>query len=51
MIEKYFTETSNKVELWINRVRINRSRPVQTSNYSKVRFKPLIYFGLEQTSN
>ena len=25
---KDFTETSNKVELRINRVRINRSRPV-----------------------
>ena len=28
MIAKHFTETSNKVELRINRVRINRSRPV-----------------------
>ena len=28
MIEKYFTLTSNEVELRINRVRINRSRPV-----------------------
>ena len=28
MIEKYFTVTSNQVELRINRVRINRSRPV-----------------------
>ena len=25
---KHFTETSNKVEIRINRVRINRSRPV-----------------------
>ena len=28
MIEKYSTVTSNQVELRINRVRINRSRPV-----------------------
>ena len=28
MIEKYFTVTSNSVELRINRVRINRPRPV-----------------------
>ena len=28
MIGKRFTETSNKVELRINRVRINRSVPV-----------------------
>ena len=28
MIEKYFPVTSNEVELRINRVRINRSRPV-----------------------
>ena len=28
MIAKHFTETSNKVELRINRVRINHSRPV-----------------------
>ena len=28
MIAKYFTETSNKVELRINRVRINRARLV-----------------------
>ena len=28
MIGKHFTETSNKVELRINRVRINRARPV-----------------------
>ena len=33
MIGKYFTETSNKVELRINRVRINRARPV-CSNFS-----------------
>ena len=26
---KHFTKTSNKVELRINRVRINRSRPVK----------------------
>ena len=25
---EHFTETLNKVELWINRVRINRARPV-----------------------
>ena len=31
MIEKYFIVTSNEVELWINRVRINRSRPVPVS--------------------
>ena len=28
MIGKHFTETSNKVELRINRVRVNRARPV-----------------------
>ena len=28
MIGKHFTETSNKVKLRINRVRINRARPV-----------------------
>ena len=28
MIGKYFTGTSNKVELRINRVQINRARPV-----------------------
>ena len=28
MIRKHFTETSNKVELRINRVRISRARPV-----------------------
>ena len=28
MMGKHFTKTSNKVELRINRVRINRSRPV-----------------------
>ena len=28
MIGKHFTETSNKVELRINRVRINRAQPV-----------------------
>ena len=28
MIRKHFTETSNKVELRINRVRINSARPV-----------------------
>ena len=28
MIGKHFTETLNKVELRINRVRINRARPV-----------------------
>ena len=30
MIGKHFIETSNKVELRINRVRINRARPVCT---------------------
>ena len=29
----------------------NADSNVKTSNYSKVRFKPLIYFELEQTSN
>ena len=33
MIEKYFIVTSNSVELRINRVRINRSQPVQRSMY------------------
>ena len=28
MIAKHFTKTSNKVELQINHVRINRARPV-----------------------
>ena len=28
MIGKHFTKTSNKVELRINRVQINRARPV-----------------------
>ena len=28
MIGKHFTETSNKVELWITRVQINRAKPV-----------------------
>ena len=31
MIGKLFTETSNKVDLRINRVRINRARPVMTN--------------------
>ena len=30
MIGKHFTETLNKVELWINRVRINCAQPVPT---------------------
>ena len=30
MIGKHFTETLNKVELRINRVRINRVRPVSS---------------------
>ena len=29
----------------------NADSNMKTSNYSKVRFKPLIYFELEQTSN
>ena len=29
----------------------NVDSDTKTSNYSKVRFKALIYFGLEQTSN
>ena len=33
MIEKYFIVTSNEVELQINRVRINRSRPVLRSEF------------------
>ena len=33
MIGKYFTETSNKVELRINLVRINHVRPVKQSEY------------------
>ena len=34
MIEKYFTVTSNYVELRINRVRINHSQPVQCNQKS-----------------
>ena len=29
----------------------NADSNMKTSNYSKVRFKPLIYFELEKTSN
>ena len=32
MIRKHFTETSNKVELGINCVRINRAQPVYENN-------------------
>ena len=38
MIGKHFTETSNKVELRINRVRINRARPVTLNNSSRPLF-------------
>ena len=38
MIEKYFKETLNLVELRINRVRINRSRPVVNHNVTFVQF-------------
>ena len=34
MIAKHFTETSNKVKLQINRVRINRARPVSSRTSS-----------------
>ena len=37
MIGKHFTGTLNKVELGINRVRINRARPV-----IKINFKLLV---------
>ena len=33
MIGKYFIETSNKVELRINSVRINRAQPVTCTNF------------------
>ena len=40
MIAKHSTETSNKVELRINRVRINRTQPLESayiSGWSKLR--------------
>ena len=35
MIGKHFTESLNKVELGINRVRINRAGPVVVNNVEK----------------
>ena len=42
MIEKHFIETSNKVELRINRVRINRARPVKLSNLQSTLYIRLV---------
>ena len=39
MIGKHFTETLNKVELRINRVQINRARPVVTLLHVKLGLK------------